>query len=239
MVNIWSILDQYTGGRCPLCHQPGDGLCRACHADLPHNASCCHCCALPLPPDTPAGTLCAGCQCRAPAFDRVLAPLRYAPPVDDLISAFKYHGRLAHGRLLAEVLADTVRIAGGTLPTLLLPVPMHPSGLRERGFNQAAELARLVAADLGLAWTATQLRRLRRSQHQRGLNRADRQRNLRDAFAARGRLPRHLALIDDVVTTGATAHEVARTLRGSGVECVEVWAVARTPADRPSRPAGG
>lgn len=231
MVNIWPIIDQYTGSRCPLCHQPGDGLCLPCLADLPHNRSSCDCCALPLPPGTPAGSRCAGCQRHPPAFDRVLAPLRYAPPVDALIATFKYHGRLAHGRLLAGVLANTARIAGGALPTLLLPVPMHPSGLRERGFNQAAELARLVAADLGLSWSATRLQRLRRGAHQRGLNRASRRRNLRDAFAVRGRLPRHIALIDDVVTTGATANEVARTLRGGGVEYIEVWAVARTPAD--------
>ena len=231
MVNIWSMFDQLSGARCPLCHHPGAGLCPPCHAALPHNDLGCRRCDLPLPPGTPVGTLCAGCQRRSPAFDRVRAPLRYTAPVDDLIAAFKYHGRLAHGRLLAGMLTDAVRAQDTPLPALLMPVPMHPVALRERGFNQATELTRLLAADLDIAWSATHLRRRRLGDHQRGLNRADRQRNLRGAFAARGPLPRHIALVDDVVTTGATAHEIARTLRGSGVECIEVWAVARTPAD--------
>ncbi len=231
MVNIWTIFDQLAGSRCPLCHRPGAGFCPTCRAALPHNTLSCRSCALPLPPGTPDGILCAGCQRCPPAFDRVCAPLRYGAPVDDLIAAFKYHGQLAQGRLLAGMLADAVRAAEAPLPALLLPVPMHRIALRERGFNQATELTRLVAADLDLAWSATNLRRLRHGAHQRGLNRADRQRNLRDAFAVRGRLPGHVALIDDVVTTAATAHEIARTLRHSGVERVEVWAVARTPAD--------
>lgn len=231
MVNIWTIFDQLAGGRCPLCHRPGTGLCPPCHAALPHNELGCHCCALPLPPGTPVGTLCAGCQRRSPAFDRVLAPLRYAAPIDDLIAAFKYHGRLANGRLLAELLGDAIHRAGGPLPGLLLPVPMHSSALRARGFNQAAELARLVAARLDVPWSAAHLRRVRHGSHQRGLGRADRLRNLRGAFAAGGRLPRHVALIDDVLTTGATAHEISRTLRSGGVDHIEVWAVARTPGD--------
>ena len=232
MVNIWSLFSQISGGGCPLCRQPGDNdnLCPACLAALPYNRHACPRCALPLPADAPDTVLCADCQASAPSFDRVLAPLLYRSPVDDLVADFKYHHHLPRGRLLAASLAAAVRQQVGRAG-LLLPVPMQARRLRERGFNQAGELARWLSIQLDIPWAGDRLIKIRASDQQRTLRRRQRQRNVRGTFACRGSLPAEVALIDDVITTGATAEEASRVLKRAGVMRVEVWAVARTPRD--------
>lgn len=232
MVNIWPIISHLLGSCCPLCGQPGEGLCPPCRDALPRNDRSCRRCALPLPVDACETLLCAACQQRPPPFDRVIAPLRYATPVDDLVSRFKYHGRLPLARTFAALVWAAIDDrSSDERPTLLLPVPVHARGLRERGFNQAAELARLLARHSGTRWSAGRLARVRHGQHQRGLTRRQRQRNLRGAFECLGPVPRHVAVIDDVVTTGATVSEISHLLRRNGAERVEVWSVARTPRD--------
>jgi ComF family protein len=229
MVNIWSRINQLAGARCPLCHAVADGICKDCTKALPANLTPCPRCALPLPEGADPKTPCGQCQQHPPAYDLARVPLVYAPPVDTLIAGFKYRGRLALGRLLAGILAGHVEDLPTTQrPDLLLPVPMHASGLRERGFNQASELARAIASRCDLAWSPDRLQRMVRGQHQQGLDRAGRRKNLRGAFACTAPLPKHVAVIDDVVTTGATADEISRVLRQVGVERIEVWAVART-----------
>jgi ComF family protein len=227
MVNIWSIISQLTGAACPLCHQPCSGLCGPCTQALPYNRKSCLHCALPLPEAASDAVLCAGCQVRLPEFDRVLSPLLYQAPVDNLVADFKYRHQLHLGTVLAEILAQAVRREGGAAQ-LLLPVPMQAQGLRERGFNQAAELARRLSLRLGIPWTGDRLFRVRGNRHQQALNRGQRQRNVRGAFACRGDLPARVALIDDVMTTGATAEEACRMLKAAGAVQVEVWTVART-----------
>lgn len=230
MVNIWSFISQITGDECPLCHQPGNRLCTRCTQALPYNRRPCPRCALPLPEAAPDSLLCAGCQASPPAFDRVLSPLLYQAPVDDLVAGFKYHQRLHLGPALADVLARAVCQQGGRAH-LLLPVPMQPQGLRERGFNQAAELTRRLSSRLGIPWAGDRLIRVGGSRHQRSLARGQRRRNVRGAFACRGALPGQVALVDDVMTTGATAEEACRILKAAGAMRVEVWTVARTPRD--------
>ena len=230
MVNMWSVIGQIIGGECPLCHQPGNRLCAPCTQALPYNRKPCSRCALPLPDAAPDPVLCAGCQANAPAFDRVLAPLLYRAPVDDLVAGFKYHHRLNLGPVLAEVLALAVREQGGRAQ-LLLPVPMPAQGLRERGFNQAAELARRLSSQLGIPWAGDRLIRVHENRHQQSLGRSQRRRNVRGVFECRGTLPGQVALIDDVMTTGATAGEACRMLKGAGADRVEVWTVARTPRE--------
>lgn len=229
-MNIWSIFDHLLACRCPLCRAHSPALCAACARALPHNAHACTRCALPLPTGAPVDALCVDCQRRAPPFDRVLAPLLYRSPVDDLIARFKYHDRLDLGRLLSGLLYESLQADREPRPQLLLPVPMDAQGLRRRGFNQAAELARQVAAMLDIHWSTTLLQRARHVSHQRGLGRRARQRNLRGGFHCSTPPPPHVAVIDDVVTTGATAAEIAVTLKRAGAERVDIWAVARTPA---------
>lgn len=235
-MNIWSIIDHIFSKRCVLCLTRANGLCVACEAALPRNQHPCARCALPLPTAATTARLCAACQASNADFDRILAPLLYRTPVNDLVARFKYHDRLDLGRILAaQLLAEVAQHA--TRPALLLPVPMDAAGLRTRGYNQAGELARHLSAALDIPWSAAQLKRNRGAAHQRGLDRAARQRNLRGAFSCHGHLPRHVAVVDDVVTTGATAAEISTTLRRAGAKRVEIWAVARTPAvhDSPRR----
>jgi len=231
MVNIWPFFSQVIGSVCPLCQQPGADFCPHCIQSLPYNRHPCPYCALPLPAESPAGIACHECQSDIPSFDRVLAPLLYQPPVDGLVAGFKYHHRLHLGPMLAHILADAVGYDEKGIK-LLLPVPMQAHGLRERGFNQAAELTRCLSMRLGIPWATAPLIRIRGSDHQQTLKRRQRQRNVRGVFSCRGTLPAQVALIDDVMTTGATAEEASRILKAAGVERVEVWTVARTPRDR-------
>lgn len=227
MVNRWPFLDQLTGEACPLCRMPG-GLCEPCREALPRNRHPCALCALPLPDAAPPGSLCADCQDRPPAFDRAVAPLLYRPPVDRLLADFKYHRRLHLGRLLAEMLAPAL-LALPHRPGLLVPVPSPAGRLAERGFNPAAELTRRLSRRLAIPWSSGLLLRNRDRGHQLGAGRRRRQRNVRGAFGCRADPPPHVAVIDDVITTGATVDEAGRVLRAAGARQVDVWAVARTP----------
>ncbi len=216
---------------CLLCGAPGSegmDLCPGCLADLPRNRPACPRCALPLPPGGVAGCPCGRCQRRPPPFDRCQAPFLYGPPLDGLITGLKYGARLAHARVLGELLARHVEMARP--PDLLIPVPLHPRRLRERGFNQALEMARVVARRAALRLAPATCMRVRDTPHQTGLEARVRRRNLRGAFVAAPRVRGlRLAVIDDVVTTGATAEAVTLACRRAGAAGVEVWAAARTP----------
>lgn len=215
--------------RCLCCGASADAgidLCAACRRALPWNDLACPRCALPLaaPPVAP----CAGCLIDPPPFARVLAPLRYAFPIDRLLVGLKFHGRLENGRLLGALLAAALAaLPHGIAPGLpLLPMPLHRARLAARGFNQAAEIARPVAARLGLGIDPDLARRVRATPAQSRLDAAARRRNLAGAFAV-ARVPRRVLVLDDVVTTGATARELSLTLRAAGAEEVVVLALAR------------
>jgi ComF family protein len=213
---------------CRLCGahgRSGHDLCPGCAEDLPWLSGGCPRCARPLAGVKPLP--CGACLRRPPPFERVEAPFSYAAPVDHLIHAFKFRADLAAGRLLAQLLVGHVR-RRSELPELLLPVPLHPARLGERGFNQAHELARLVGRKLAIPVAPTLLTRTRHTPPQHGLAAKARRANVRGAFALSRPLPaRHVALIDDVFTTGQTATELARVLRRAGAERVEVWVLAR------------
>jgi ComF family protein len=234
MVYSWSFFERLRWpASCLLCERPGAShpLCAACTADLPLNRQACPRCALPLP----AGqAVCAACLAAPPLQSRTQAPLRYEFPVDHLIAGLKYHGRLAHAPLLGILLRDHVLATGAALPDLLLPVPLHHQRLAERGYNQALEIARPVARATGLALETRLLQRVRATAPQMSLDAGTRARNPQGAFALdTGRLeqlgrPAHVALIDDVMTTGATLAEIASLLQQAGIARIEFWAVART-----------
>jgi len=219
--------------RCLLCGEagaPGRELCARCTEELPWNRRGCTRCALPI---EGAGTLCSPCQRRAPAFARLHAPLRYAYPLDRLVTRFKFGRDLAAGALLADLLGDHLAdyaLAFGV--QRLVPVPLHAQRLRERGYNQSQELARRIAPRLGLRIDAQALRRTRATEVQSGLDAKARRQNVRGAFVGDAERVRglHIGLIDDVVTTGATVHECAKALKLAGAREVSVFAVARAPA---------
>lgn len=215
--------------RCLVCGERGangQDLCRDCREALPWNRSACARCALPLPMPAP---LCGRCRRAPPPFEASRAAFRYGVPLDRLLPRLKFHGDLAAGRLLAQLAADA--LAGAPRPQLLLPVPLHPARLRQRGYDQALELARPLARALSVPLCADRLFRLRATAAQSELGASARRRNVRDAFALRpGPLPAHVVVFDDVMTTGATLAECCRTLRQAGVARVEAWAIARAPA---------
>ncbi|KTS76583.1 amidophosphoribosyltransferase [Pseudomonas oryzihabitans] len=223
------------GTACTLCGAwlpPGLALCEGCESELPWLGSHCQCCALPLPVD---GLVCGGCLAEPPAFDQVLAPWRYAFPVDSLINGFKHRDRGSHGRLAGALLARHLQHLfdeGQPRPELLLPVPLSPQRLRQRGFNQAALLAGWLAKPLHLPVNAKLLQRVQEQHSQQGLTAGERRRNLKQAFALLDEAElagRHVALVDDVLTTGATADSLARLLKRAGVRRVDVYCLARTP----------
>jgi ComF family protein len=211
---------------CALClDSAGDSLvCEACVAGLGDVGRTCPGCALPLP----SGAACGGCRRHPYAFDGAVARFEYRFPVDRLVQRFKYAGDLALGRWLALQLAERVRDL--PRPDLLVAPPLAADRLRERGFNQAVELARTLGRALGVRQDSASLRRQRATAPQAGLGRRARQANLRDAFACRRAFDGlHVAIVDDVMTTGATAHTLARVLKAAGAARVSAWAVARAP----------
>jgi len=183
-----------------------------------------------LPAGAPSNAICGQCLQKKPKFNAAFCAYRYAYPIDHLIRDFKFRGRLAYGRVLGEVLADSLlNIRMGPLPSLLLPVPLADARFRERGFNQAIELGRVVAARLRIPLRSDLIARIRATREQTGLDAKARRKNLRGAFRIENALlPTHVAILDDVITTGSTANELARVLRRAGAKRIEVWAVART-----------
>lgn len=215
---------------CLLCGAvgtPGLDLCADCAADMPRNTSCCLRCALPLPT---AAACCGHCLRHPPAWNAAWAPFRYGWPLDRLETRYKFAGDLASGRVLAGLWQREPQPSLSALPQALLPVPLHHGRLRQRGFNQALELAKPLARAFGLPLHAQALHRVRATQAQSELDAASRRRNVRHAFAlAPGmRLPDHVAVVDDVMTTGATLDELAAALKEAGAVRVVNWVVART-----------
>jgi len=175
-----------------------------------------------------AGAICGPCHQRPPPFASSHIPFRYAAPLDYLLQQLKFHQRLYLAALLGDLLAEGLAGREGALPECLLPVPLSPGRLRERGYNQSQELARVVSRRLAIPLEGGLCERQRETAPQTALDGKARRRNLRGAFRVQGdSLPRHVAIIDDVVTTGTTVGELARTLRRAGVDRVEVWACAR------------
>ncbi|MEJ2347029.1 MAG: ComF family protein [Gammaproteobacteria bacterium] len=220
---------------CVLCGQAGSGdrdLCPACLADLPFNHPACPRCAAPFAGATSG--ICGHCLHQPPQADAVFALLRYRSPVSELIRGLKFGGRLYVARLLGGLMAERLAARGTAVPERIIPVPLHPRRQRQRGFNQALELARPIARRLGAVLDHDTCRRTRNTRAQSELGARQRRTNVRGAFAATGRLEaRHVAVVDDVITTGHTTDELARLLKTHGAERVEVWAAARAVAREP------
>jgi ComF family protein len=223
--------------RCVLCgcegRAPAQDLCSYCQREFVRNAAACRGCALPVGP--PGRELCARCLRHARGFDTAFAPFRYEYPLDRLLQRFKYQGQLALGRVLGSLLAEAVVAEHIELPQALVPVPLARSKQRERGFNQAYELARPLARALKLPIRTDLCARTRATRDQATLRAHDRRRNVVGAFVATGSVPpRHVAVIDDVLTTGSTCEELARVLKRAGIERVDVWVIARAAPPKPS-----
>lgn len=218
-----SLFDALLPRACLLCGDRSPAaLCDACNADLPRlTAPRCPICAAPLAAPAPA---CGSCLTSPPAYDATLAGLRYDFPIDRLIQNLKFARRLAS----ADFFAQSMLAGSHPEGTLIMPVPLSQRHLRERGFNQALEIARPLARALALPLDATSLTRPRDTLPQSHLPWRARKRNVRHAFACSRDLAGQVVIVvDDVMTTGATLDAIARTLKDHGAIRVVNWVAAR------------
>jgi ComF family protein len=215
--------------RCVLCGQCCSSvcLCEPCRIDLPWPGPHCYQCGLPVA--SPIDKICGACIQNRPPFTRTIYPLIYQFPADRLVQAFKFKRQLVAGRILSHLMCESVIASQMVFPDVLIPVPLHKLRLLKRGFNQAYELGAYASQLLKIPMLTTGLGRLRNTKAQSGLTRKQRRRNVRGAFYWRGpdKPGLHVALIDDVMTTGTTVNECARVLKKAGAKRVDVWVAAR------------
>lgn len=225
-----ALAERLFGGTCYLCRGDSIGvLCAPCSADLPYLARPrCPRCALPAP----GGYVCGRCLADPPNFDATIAVFAYSFPADVLVQGLKFRSELALASLLSDELQAELRAGPAEAVDLIVPVPLHDLRLRERGYNQSMEIARGLAARLDAPLAPDLCDRVRNTAAQLDLPWKERRENVRGAFSCRRAVEgKRVAVVDDVMTTGATLSEVAFTLKKFGAARVVNWVVARTPAD--------
>ena len=221
---------------CILCGRnstSGANFCPTCSEDLPLITKPCRYCSVETIQSV-SQSICGPCTIKKPVYNRCIATMSYASPADELISQFKFNANFAAGLALGEVLAQRFKrhCECYGYPDAIVPVPLHQARLQERGFNQALELAKQMSQLTGTPVLNKALTRIKNTVPQTEIKRAGlRKSNLKKAFACID-LPRtgkikHIALVDDVVTTGATLNEAARALFISGAERVDCFCIAR------------
>jgi len=220
-------LDLVAPHYCLVCRRRSDrrlGLCKNCGTNLPAVNAPCPRCALP---DT-GGHVCGRCQARPPSFDGTLAAFAYAEPVDRLVWRLKFAADLPAAHLLGSLLAERVAAAGLPRPGVIVPVPLYRGRLVRRGFNQSVELGRVLARRLGVPLDPALAVRTRNTPSQQSLGAGERRRNVRGCFAL-ARPPRlaRVALLDDVMTSGATLDALAAAFKAAGDVEVQCWVCAR------------
>lgn len=216
------------GTRCLYCEGPsGPGLlCDGCESALPWLQLACPGCAQPQV----HSQHCARCLKKPPPFDHAWAAFRLEAPVQQGVHALKYHAGFVHADLLGRLMAQRLARRARPLPQVIIPVPLHRTRLMRRGYNQALQLAQTLARTLEIRIDAQAAVRLRATPDQIGQTAAQRRHNLRGAFSVEVCLAgQHIALLDDVMTTGATLAELARAARKAGAASIEAWALARVP----------
>jgi ComF family protein len=222
-------LDFLLPPRCILCGQPCGAICicEPCKAELPWTGIHCRQCCLPL--GSVNDDICGACIQNPPPFTRTICPLQYDFPADRLVQLFKFKHQHASGRVLSHLLGEYVSANAVNFPDVLIPVPLHNLRMLKRGFNQAYELATYISKVLEIPLHASSLRRHRNTKAQSGLSGKQRRKNMRGAFYwhSTEAAANHIALIDDVMTTGFTVSECTRVLNASGARRVDVWVTAR------------
>lgn len=225
-------IDALFPGRCLCCGlasgRPLD-LCRGCESELIVLGSHCSRCAEPLP----SSGVCGLCQQKPPAFHTIVSPYLYLPPLDHLITRLKHGGDLCAGEVLGTLLARHVLTRQKLHPDYLVPMPLHWRRRWKRGFNQAREIACALSRKTGIPLAEELLQRTLHSPAQQSANRQARLTNVRGAFTAKDECRGlYLAVIDDVVTSTATARTAAAALADHGALRIDIWCVARTPLEK-------
>lgn len=213
---------------CVLCQSHTNmnkDLCNTCSSKLPWINYYCQKCGIELPE---IQSHCGMCLKQSPVYDRTVTLFRYELPISQFIIQLKFNQKLIYAKLFGQLLAAQIH-KQGILPECILPVPLHPKRLRERGYNQSLELARTISKELSIPMDVNTCQRVRHTQSHSLISAKKRQINIKGAFELSKNLPfQHVALLDDVVTTGATINELSQLLRSNNVQKIDVWCVART-----------
>lgn len=227
MFNLFSWLLPY---RCCLCNQDSKqalDLCKNCYLELPwHQQSCQHCGRHSLT------TPCGECLQKPPPYQQVISAFDYEYPVDHMLIQMKYHNQLPYIRVLAQCFVNKLikSYPAPTLPDIIVPVPLHNTRILERGYNQSLELLKLIHKQLTqpILLDRTLCQRQRQTSSQTFLTAIERRRNMKSAFTVNSTIKdKHITIFDDVITTGATVNELAKTLIRAGAKRVDVWCIAR------------
>lgn len=235
-MNNWlkNILFLAINNQCLICLEPTLNaylLCDDCEKALPCNDHHCLICAATLADNLTEHTMliCGKCQLTPPRYTTSLVPYLYATPLKQAITALKFHSEMSYIPMLAHLFIKAVSKRQRRLPECIIPIPLHLKRMQQRGYNQALELARIIAKQLNIPINLTLCQRTTDTPFQSGLTARQRKDNLNNAFeVVLSHQYKHVAIFDDVVTTGTTANELSRKLKLSGVEIIEVWAIART-----------
>ncbi|WP_305908509.1 ComF family protein [Methylomarinum sp. Ch1-1] len=232
MVNNWLniIQDKLFPPNCIFCGADGFksmDLCQHCLEGLALNQNCCYRCAEPFETAASTPRLCGHCLSKPPLFDETTAPFLYRREMRYLITGLKFGGQYKNARLLGMLMARHIE-SRLELPERLIPVPLHKARYRQRGFNQSIEIAKTLSRELSVPLELNSCIRRRNTEHQSRLPGKQRRKNMNKAFMLNQSIAcRHVAIVDDVMTTGATAEALAHTLKQDGVERVQVWVCAR------------
>jgi len=219
---------------CLLCRQPtktNQSLCLPCEQELPWLKNTCIQCAYPLETDVYSELRCGTCLSNPPAFESTVSLFHYEQPVTFLVNQLKFNNQLSSALLFGNKLAETIirsRDPSFKLPQCIVPVALHYKRLRERVYNQALELARPISKRLKIPIDYKSAQRVIHTEPQSNVKAKFRQKNVKNAFSFERSSVTHVAIIDDVMTTGHTVRELSKVLRRSGVKTIEIWCVART-----------
>ena len=228
MIKLFKNICSLNNQTCVLCALPAKGiaLCDDCQQDLPWLGDCCSCCALPLSTHS-RYQHCPSCIKKTPHFDKTYAAFSYQFPINILLPKIKREQQSFHLSWLAHCLASRIKDSQ-PLPEVLLPVPISSIKRFYKGYNQTEQLAYILAKQLQLNLDTELILKNRDTIAQAQLNAKQRKKNLSGAFSANKHHYQHVAIIDDIMTTGSTANEIAKILKESGIKKVDVWVLART-----------
>ncbi len=223
------------GHSCVLCGLRAKSLtsskaiCQVCLAAIQLNGNGCYQCGISFK-STDGQQKCGECLKHPKPYHRLIASCHYDFPVNQAISRFKFNQQLHLGKAFAQELSQRIFTAyqDDELPQLLIPIPLHHKRLAERGFNQSLLIGKTISRKISIPIAANKLIRVKNTPHQIGLKATKRKQNLRNAFAVKSQLPKHIALIDDVVTTGSTITEATKQCIKHGAERIDIWCLAKT-----------
>ncbi len=232
MVNNWLniIQDYLLPPTCILCGNKGHAsqdICKPCFSHLKRNLHCCYRCAQIFETAILTPQLCGQCISQTPAYDETHAPYLYHDVLPYLITTLKFKRQFKNARLLGYLLANYLQKTA-ELPELIIPVPLHKKRFRERGFNQSLEISKSLSRHLNIPIDTNSCLRIKNTRHQIELPAKQRHSNVKNAFKVKQAIKAdHIAIVDDVMTTGSTVNELAKTLKRSGVHRVDIWICAR------------